>query len=93
MASALRMVSRRLSMAETNRDRAEPESTDRSELEPERVRSSNDEDQAGDHDARDRTRERGYEDSSRSSSDPQSEDVDPDSADADIDRDDTVEDI
>jgi hypothetical protein len=82
-------------MADTNRDTAQPGGDDRSELEPEHVRSPNDEDQS-DNDARERTRERGYEDSRdqrRSPSDEQSTDTDPDSAFADVDRDDSVEDI
>jgi hypothetical protein len=61
------------------------------EEEQERVRSSNDEDQALEREGIESEHNRGYDNAARGASD-EGEDIDPDSAEADVDRDDTVTD-
>ena len=57
------------------------------EMEHDRVRSSNDRDQAAERDGRATSHNRGYDDAVRGE---KTEDVDPDSASSDVDRDDSA---
>ena len=78
----------------TNRTQPGPNAT--SDTERERVRGSNDRDQAAERDGIDSEHNRGYDEATRardSSDDEQFEDIDPDSAESDVDRDDSVDEI
>ena len=66
-----------------------PPSDETRETEQERIRSSNDRDQAMDRAGEDSKHNRGYDDAVRGAVVERDEDVDPDSPDSDIDRDDT----
>jgi len=81
------------SMAEPRRTDDElvdnPPSDETRESEQERIRSSNDRDQAMDRAGGDSEHNRGYDDAVRGATVGREEDVDPDSAGSDIDRDDT----
>ena len=82
-------------MADDNRNRSQP-SGDSSELEQDRVRSSNNSDQATEREGVENERNRGTDEPARGSNSSkagQSEEVDPDSAFSDVDRDDTVDDV
>jgi hypothetical protein len=78
-------------MADTNR--TQPRRNETSDTERDRVRSSNDRDQAGEREGIETEHNRGYDDTTRAreSSDEEFEDIDPDSAESDIDRDDTID--
>ena len=79
-------------MADDNR--AQPPSSDTSDTE--RVRGSNDRDQAVEREGLETEHNRGYDESTRAregADDEQSEDIDPDSAESDVDRDDTIDEI
>ena len=66
-----------------------PPSDETRESEQERIRSSNDRDQAMDRAGDDSKRNRGYDDAVRGAIVEPEEDLDPDSPESDIDRDDT----
>ncbi|MNC85919.1 hypothetical protein D3C83_15390 [compost metagenome] len=79
-------------MAKTDRDRTQPRAGETSEIEHDRIRSSNDRDQEAEREGIDSEHNRGYDDAVRgNSSEEIFEDVDPDSARSDIDRDDTID--
>jgi hypothetical protein len=67
-------------------DAARPRAGETSETERERIRSSNDRDQALEREGTSSDHNRGYDEAARGA------DVDPDSAESDVDRDDTVSD-
>ena len=80
-------------MADNTRDMDDddvlaPEDSDASEVERERIRSSNDRDQEMEREDIESEHNRGYDDAVRG----RSEDVDPDSAASDVDRDDFLTD-
>jgi hypothetical protein len=66
-----------------------PPSDETRESEQERIRSSNDRDQAMDRAGEESERNRGYDDAVRGAVVEREEDVDPDSPESDVDRDDT----
>ena len=66
-----------------------PPSDETRESEQERIRSSNDRDQAMDRAGEESGRNRGYDDAVRGAVVEREEDVDPDSPESDVDRDDT----
>jgi hypothetical protein len=83
-------------MASQDRDRSQPRSGETSDTEHDRVRSSNDRDQAVEREGLESEHNRGYDEAVRGSDsarDESFEDVDPDSASSDIDRDDTIDDV
>ena len=87
-------------MASQDRNRSQPRSGETSEVEHDRVRSSNDRDQAVEREGLESEHNRGYDEAVRgsgsgssSSRDESFEDVDPDSASSDIDRDDTIDEV
>jgi len=79
-------------MAEKDRDEAKmPRQNETRDIEHERVRSSNDRDQALEREGIESEHNSGYDEATRGqgpSGRDQSEDVDPDSAEAEVDRDD-----
>jgi hypothetical protein len=83
-------------MANTDRDRSQPRSGETRDIEHDRVRSSNDSDQAAEREGIETEHNRGYDETvrgSESSGEEMSEDIDPDSAHSDVDRDDTIDEI
>ena len=83
-------------MAQHDRDRSQPRAGETSDIERDRVRSSNDRDQATEREGMESEHNRGYDDAVRgndNSGDEQFEDTDPDSASSDIDRDDTIDEV
>ena len=83
-------------MADTNRSGSQPGTSETRDSEHDRVRSSNDSDQAADREGIDSEHNRGYDEAVRGSqrtSDEESEDIDPDSARSDVDRDDTIDEV
>jgi hypothetical protein len=83
-------------MAQHDRDRSQPRAGETSDIEHERVRSSNDRDQATEREGLESEHNRGYDEAVRgreSSTEEEFEDIDPDSASSDIDRDDTIDEI
>ena len=82
-------------MADIKGGAAEPRRGETSEIEHDRVRSSNDRDQELEREGLETEHNRGYDDAvkGRGSSEGASEDIDPDSADSDIDRDDTIDEV
>jgi len=66
-----------------------PQSAETRDAEHERIRSSNDRDQALERAGRTSEHNRGYDEAVRRAALEDDEDIDPDSADSDIDRDDT----
>ena len=83
-------------MAEPRRNDDElvdnPQSDETRDTEHERIRSSNDRDQALERDGRTSEHNRGYDEAVRGADMDEDEDIDPDSAESDIDRDDTRDD-
>lgn len=81
-------------MANTDRDRSQPGANETSDVEHDRVRSSNDEDQMAEREGVDTEHNRGYDEAVRGSGDAEEfEDIDPDSAQSEIDRDDTIDEV
>jgi hypothetical protein len=83
-------------MADTDRDRSQPGTGETRDVEHDRVRSSNDSDQAAEREGIESDHNRGYDEAvrgSESSGEEMFEDVDPDSARSDVDRDDTIDEI
>jgi hypothetical protein len=83
-------------MAQKDQDRSQPRAGETSETEHDRVRSSNDKDQAVEREGLESEHNRGYDEAVRGNArarDEASEDVDPDSASSDIDRDDTIDEV
>ena len=78
-------------MANSNRTQPQPNET----ADSERVRGSNDRDQAAEREGIETDHNRGYDEATRAreSSDEEFEDIDPDSAESDVDRDDSVDEI
>ena len=83
-------------MAQYDGDRSQPRAGETSDIEHDRVRSSNDRDQASEREGLESEHNRGYDEAVRGrerSTEEQFEDIDPDSASSDIDRDDTIDEI
>lgn len=81
-------------MANTDRDRSAPRAGDTSDIEHDRVRSSNDRDQQAEREGIENAHNRGYDDAVRGTSDEEPlGDVDPDSAQSGVDRDDMIDDV
>jgi hypothetical protein len=82
-------------MTDTKRDATQPPSSETRDTEQDRVRSSNDRDQAAERDGQATEHNRGYDKAVRgrgaNTSGEAAEDVDPDSAEAENDRDDTID--
>ena len=80
-------------MAEPRRNDDElvdnPQSDETRDTEHERIRSSNDRDQALERDGRNSEHNRGYDEAVRGVGVEDDEDIDPDSAESDVDRDDS----
>ena len=79
-------------MADTERGATRPSGTETSETEHDRVRSSNDRDQAAEREGIQTEHNRGYDEAAkgRRTTPGESEDVDPDSAASEVDRDDML---
>jgi hypothetical protein len=83
-------------MADTNRNPTQPRRNETSDTEHERVRSSNDRDQAAEREGGETEHNRGYDEAVEGrnmADDEEFEDIDPDSAESDVDRDDTIDEI
>jgi hypothetical protein len=81
-------------MADTKGNPVRPQSGETRDMEQDRVRSTNDLDQAAEREGIDSERNRGYDESvAGSERTDEFEDVDPDSADSEIDRDDRLDEI
>jgi hypothetical protein len=83
-------------MADTERSPSQPRNQDTSETEHDRVRSSNDRDQATEGEGIESEHNRGHDEAVRGSENSGSEefeDIDPDSAYSDVDRDDMIDEL
>ena len=77
-------------------NRTQPPANETSDTERDRIRGSNDRDQAAEREGLETEHNRGYDEATRArerSNDEEFEDIDPDSAESDIDRDDTIDEI
>jgi hypothetical protein len=81
-------------MADHNRNPSQPPRGETSELEHDRVRSTNDNDQQAEREGVESEHNRGYDDAVRGNTSSESEefeDIDPDSANSDVDRNDMID--
>jgi ATP-dependent Lhr-like helicase len=84
------------SMADTNRGASQPRRNETSDIERDRVRSSNDRDQQAEREGVDTEHNRGYDEAVEGrgeSGDVEGADIDPDSAESEVDRDDSIDEL